>query len=486
MNIGTILDAAATGDPARAALIIDGRPVGYGELVNVVRHCAARLAAHGVVAGQRVAVVDGGSLLSIATLLGTARIGAAAALMNPALTPPELQGLLKNAGCADVAVAGEQYVERVREAGAPTVLTDADLLGRPSAGSADDTVDLAVEAADDRDALILFTSGTTGLPKTVAITGRQLTTRVRGMSARFRPDAKPSVQMLCVPFFHVGGALGILGGLYSGNTTVVQQRFDAGEWLGLVSQHRVTTTFMVPTMLQRILDHPDFADSDLTSLVAIAYGAAAAPVSLVRRAMAALPRVAFANVFGQTETLGAYTTLMPDDHRDPARAGSVGRPLPGVEVRVVDPETGNDVEAGTVGELWVNTTQNVTEGWLRTGDLARRDADGYIFPSGRSSDTINRGGEKFGPIEVEEALRSHPAVSDVAVAGIADEELGQRVGAAVVARAPVTLEELRSHCRELIAYFKLPERLAIVDQIPYSATGKVNRHQLATLIADDG
>ena len=199
--------------------------------------------------------------------------------------------------------------------------------------------------------------------------------------------------------------------------------------------------------------------------------------------MAALPHVAFANVFGQTETLGAYTTLMPADHRDPARAGSVGRPLPGVDVRVVDPDTGDDVERGTVGELWVNTTQNVTEGWLRTGDLARQDTDGYLFPSGRLSDTINRGGEKFGPIEVEEALRSHPAVRDVAVAGIADDELGQRVGVAVVACAPVTLDQLRSHCRELIAYFKLPERLAIVDNIPYNSTGKVNRHQLAALIA---
>ena len=241
---------------------------------------------------------------------------------------------------------------------------------------------------------------------------------------------------------------------------------------------------MVPAMPQRILDHPDFPGADLTSLVAIAYGAAAAPITLVRRAMAALPHVGFANVFGQTETLGAYTTLMPDDHHDPARAGSVGRPLPGVDVRVVDPDTGNDVEAGMVGELWVNSTQNVTEGWLRTGDLARRDSDGYLFPSGRLSDIINRGGEKFGPVEVEEALRSHPAVSDVAVAGIADAELGQRVGAAVVACAPVTLEELRSHCRESIAYFKLPERLAIVEAIPYNSTGKVNRRELADLITN--
>ena len=483
MNTGTILDAAAARDPARAALIIDGRFITYGELAAAVQRCAAGLAANGTRAGDRVAVVDGGSLLSIATLLGAMRLGAAAALMNPALTPPELHGLLKNAGCADAAVAGEAYVDRLREAGAPTVLTVADLLGQPSfAAPRDDMLD----DVDDRDALILFTSGTTGLPKTVGITSEQLTRRIRGMSAPFRADAKPSIGMMCVPFFHVGGALGTLGSLYSGNTSVVQKRFDAGDWLHLVSEHRVTTTFMVPTMLQRILDHPDFASTDLTSLVAIAYGAAAAPISLVRRAMTALPHVAFANVFGQTETLGAYTTLMPDDHRDPARAGSVGRPLPGVEVRVVDPDTGNDVEAGKVGELWVNTTQNVTEGWLHTGDLARQDPDGYIFPSGRLSDTINRGGEKFGPIEVEEALRSHPAVSDVAVAGITDHELGQRVGAAVVACAPVTLDDLRSHCRDLIAYFKLPERLAIVDHIPYSSTGKVNRRQLAALIADDG
>jgi acyl-CoA synthetase (AMP-forming)/AMP-acid ligase II len=485
MNIGTIIDAAAANDPTRTALIIDGRSISYGELGEAVRGCAAGLAASGVVAGDRVAVVDAGSLLSVATSLGAARIGAAAALMNPALTPPELQALLTNAGCAKVAVAGEAYVDRLVEAGAGTVLTVTDLVTDGQASAAADPLD-PVAPAGDADALILFTSGTTGLPKAVAITSGQLSMRVGRMSLPFRAETPPSVGMMCVPFCHVGGAIGMLGSLYSGNTSVVQTRFDAGEWLHLVAQHRVTAMFLVPTMLQRILDHPEFARTDLSSLVAIAYGAAAAPAALVQRAMAALPHVAFANVFGQTETLGAYTTLMPDDHRDPNRVGSVGRPLPGVEVRVVDPNTGDDVQPGTVGELWVNTTQNVTEGWLHTGDLARQDSDGYIYPSGRLSDTINRGGEKFGPIEVEEALRSHPAVSDVAVAGIADEEMGQRVGAAVVARNAVTLEELRSHCRELIAYFKLPERLAIVEHIPYSATGKVSRHQIAALIADDG
>jgi acyl-CoA synthetase (AMP-forming)/AMP-acid ligase II len=368
------------------------------------------------------------------------------------------------------------------------------------------------ENLDDRDALVLFTSGTTGLPKAIGITQRQLSARITGVATPFDVYRPPTVSMMSVPFFHVGGAIGVLGNLYMGNTYVVQTRFDAGEWLRMVQENGVTSTFMVPTMLQRILDHPDFDGTDLSSLSAIAYGAAAAPVALVRRAMTALPHVGFANVFGQTETLGAYTSLLPNDHRDPDRAGSVGRPLPGVKVRVVDPDTEIDVAPGSTGELWVKTAQNVSdeplgrsggtphagggltrpkgrgtdgsEGWLRTGDLARQDSDGYIYPSGRLKDTINRGGEKFGPIEVEDAIRTHPAVTDVAVAGIADEEMGQRVGAAVVARSPLTLEELRSHCHDLIAYFKLPERLKVVDHIPYNDTGKVNRHQLAALIAD--
>jgi len=478
MNIGTIIDAAAAGDPERVALIVGDRTIGYGQLAAIVEQCAAGLAANGVMAGSRVAVVDGGSLLSIASVLGAARIGAAATLMNPALTPAELHNMLRNAGCAGVGVAGEPYADRLRAAGATKTLTPADLLSGQQLSAVP-----VVEQVTDRDALVLFTSGTTGLPKAVGIPSARLSARLRGIGPPFRADVPPTVGMMCVPFFHVGGSLGVLGSLYSGNTTVVQERFDAAEWLRLAQAHRVCTAFVVPTMLQRILDHPDFTGTDLSSLMVIAYGAAAAPVALVHRAMAALPKVAFANVFGQTETLGAYTTLLPQDHRDPTRVGSVGKPLPGVEVRVVNPETGSDVETGTVGELWVSTDQNVSGGWLHTGDLAQRDADGYIYPSGRLSDTINRGGEKFGPIEVEEALRAHPAVSDVAVAGVYDDEMGQRVGAAVVARQPVTLEELRSHCRERIAYFKLPERLMIVDRIPYSQTGKVNRRQLAELIA---
>ena len=165
-------------------------------------------------------------------------------------------------------------------------------------------------------------------------------------------------------------------------------------------------------MLLRILDHPRFADTDLSSLRSLSYGAAPASVDLVRRAMAALPGVDFANTFGQTETLGAYASLTPDDHRRGDRFGSVGRPLAGVELRIVDPASGAPVVPGEPGEFWVRAAQNTTADWLATGDTGWQDDEGYLFLSGRLSDVINRGGEKLGPIEVEEALRTHPAVRD--------------------------------------------------------------------------
>ena len=185
MNIGTIIDSAATGDPARAALIVDRRTITYAELATAVEGCAAALAAAGV-AGRRLAVVDVGSLLSISTMLGAARTGGAAALMNPALTPPELRELISTSGCADVGIAGETYVDRVREAGARQVLSAAEMLGGGLATQP------AAEDVDDRDGLVLFTTGTTGLPKAIGITNGQLLARTRGVAAPFRAAVAPA------------------------------------------------------------------------------------------------------------------------------------------------------------------------------------------------------------------------------------------------------------------------------------------------------
>jgi long-chain acyl-CoA synthetase len=160
----------------------------------------------------------------------------------------------------------------------------------------------------------------------------------------------------------------------------------------------------------------------------------------------------------------------------------VGKPLPGVEIRIVDPDGQSDVPAGQIGELWVLAAQNVVPGWLRTGDLVRQDEDGYLYPTGRLSDTINRGGEKFGPIEVESVLSDHPAVRDVAVVGVPDAEMGERVGVVIVASAALTKDELRGHCEGRLAHYKMPEVIAFVDDLPYNETGKVSRKALVDLI----
>ena len=158
-------------------------------------------------------------------------------------------------------------------------------------------------------------------------------------------------------------------------------------------------------------------------------------------------------------------------------------PSPGVEVRVVDPATERDVAPGEIGELWVNSAQNVRAGWLRTGDLARQDEDGYLYPVGRMTETINRGGEKFGPIEVAEAVRSHPQVKDAAVAGVPDPELGERVGVAVVADdKALSRDELRDWCRPRLASYKLPDVVVFVDALPYNELGKLSRKATAELI----
>jgi acyl-CoA synthetase (AMP-forming)/AMP-acid ligase II len=479
MNISHVMDAVVAADPSRRALVIGDDAVTYADLDAAVSSSAAALVEHGVTDGDRVAVVGVGGPLSTAAILATARVGAAAALMNVQLKPSELAELVRAAGCSAVGVAGDAYRDALAHAVPGVVLGPTELLG------AGRTTTVDVPADDDRDALVLFTSGTTGLPKAIPISTGTLSQRLQTMTVPFDPKVPPVIGMMCVPVFHVGGSLGLLGALHSGRTTVIQPRFDAGEWLRLVARHHISSAFLVPTMLQRILDHPDFASTDISALRAIYYGAAAAPVELVRRAMAALPHVAFANIFGQTETLGAYTTLTPDDHHAAEHIGSVGRPLPGVEVRIVDPGTEQEVTPGEVGELWVLSDQNVRPGWLRTGDLARQDADGYLYPAGRLSDTINRGGEKFGPIEVETVLRQHPAVADVAVAGVPDAEMGERVGVAIVARLPMTGDEVQAYCRDRLAIYKTPEHVVFVDELPYGDTGKVVRRQLVELIESE-
>jgi acyl-CoA synthetase (AMP-forming)/AMP-acid ligase II len=479
LNMGHAIGPSLERVPDRVALVVDGRSITYRELESLIRRSAVALDAAGVRPGDRVALVDLGSALSVATIYGAARLGAATAQMNAYLTPGELGQLAALVG-ARVGVAGHRYADGLRSALDGVVLTEEDVLGADPQGPAGSS---SVGEGEDT-ALVLFTSGTTGLPKPIFISHGVVEDRLSYWSKPIDPDADQLIDMMSAPIFHIGGTLGLLISLHSGKQTVLLPKFEAGEWLDLVERYRVAQTFVVPAMLRRILDHPDFASTDLSSLKALSYGAAAAPVDLVRQAVAALPDVDFTNTFGQTETLGAYAALTPVDHRRGDRLGSVGKPFPGVEVRIVDSSTQEPVPQGHEGEFLVRANQNTTSEWLHTGDTGWQDEEGYLFPSGRLSDTINRGGEKFGPVEVEDVLRTHPSVIDVGVVGVPDGELGERVGAVVVVAEPVTPESLVQHCASGLASFKVPEYFEFAPELPFSALGKLDRKALRVRLQD--
>jgi acyl-CoA synthetase (AMP-forming)/AMP-acid ligase II len=479
MNVGHATDAALQSVPDRIALVVDGSRYTYRRLEALIGQVSAALVEAGVGPGDRVALVNLGSALSVATILGAARLGAASAQMNAYLTSGELGQLVGLVG-ARVGVAGAQFADKLRS------VVDGPVLGEEDVGAADlgGVAGAPTIGGGDDTALVLFTSGTTGLPKPVPISHRVVADRLAFYSTPVDPDAPQIVDMMSAPIFHIGGTLGLFVSLHQGKQMVLLPKFDARTWLALVERHRVAQTFVVPTMLRRILDHPNFSATDLSSLRALSYGAAAAPVDLIRRAVAALPHVDFSNTFGQTETLGAFAALTPADHRRGDRLDSVGRPLPGVQVKIIDPESGKAVVSGSVGELLVRADQNTSTEWLRTGDTGWQDDEGYLYASGRLSDTINRGGEKFGPIEVEAVLRSHPQVVDVGVVGVRDAELGERVGAVVVTAEPVTAEALVTHCASELATFKVPEYVAFVDELPVTVLGKLNRNALRALLGD--
>jgi acyl-CoA synthetase (AMP-forming)/AMP-acid ligase II len=295
--------------------------------------------------------------------------------------------------------------------------------------------------------------------------------------------------------------------LWTGRRLVMMPQFEPAAWLDLVERERVTHAFVVPTMMKQILEHPRVAHCDLASLEVLSYGGAPMPFPVIRRALEALPSsIGFVNAFGQTETTSTLTILGPDDHRLDGspdevecrlrRLRSIGKPLPDVEVRIVD-DDGRPLADGEVGEIQVRTprvmkgyegqegTHLTADGWLPTRDMGWIDEDGYVFMAGRKDDMIIRGGENIAPAEVEAVLLSHPGVDEAAVVGAPDEEWGQRVAAFVVLRpaAVATATELTEFCRARLASFKKPEIVRFLDELPRNPMGKILRNDLRGMLA---
>jgi len=306
--------------------------------------------------------------------------------------------------------------------------------------------------------------------------------------------------LISVPPYHIAGVAALLSSTYAARRMVILPEFDAAAWLELAAVERATQAFLVPTMLGRIVGQLQLSgEVPPSTLRAIAYGGGGMPGTVIERAMQHFPAVGFTNAYGLTETSSTICLLGPEDHRSAlasedsevrARLGSVGRPLPAVEVQIRD-EAGNALGAGRHGLVFVRGTQVSGEyresgsqldadGWFATRDRGWIDEAGYVFLDGRADDVIVRGGENISPGEIEAVLREHPAVYDAAVFAIASEEWGEAVGAAVVPLPGrnVTTVELQDWVRARLRGSRVPERVMLCDQLPYNDMGKLLRREL--------
>jgi acyl-CoA synthetase (AMP-forming)/AMP-acid ligase II len=504
--------------PDRGIVSDAGSTVDYLTLDARARELSAGLARLGAGKGTRIAVLQTNDLAWVELYLASALLGATLVGVNYRAKSPEIAHMLESSR-SEIVFAGARYWPLLQAVRADLhnvqtyVLVDSDVsgdvsydelfgrqIGTPESGAGGDT------------SLILFTSGTTALPKTVEMSHDQLCAYVRQMADL--PDllAAPESTLLCAPLYHVAGFTSLLIGLYSGRRLVLIPQFEPHAWLDAVERDGVTSAFVVPTMLKQILNCPAFAQRDLSSLERISYGAAPMPVRVIREAIERLPHVSFNNAYGQTETISTVTVLGPEDHRLSGstelvearlrRLASVGRPLPGIGLRIVGEEDA-PLAAGLVGEVCIEAPDRLgpsgvdpdaaedgsESSWVRTGDLGYLDDDGYLFLTGRKSDLIIRGGENIAPREVEAVLERHDDVEGVAVVGVPDEQWGESVAAFVVRRSASTLGEhdVNEFARERLASYKKPTLVFFVDELPLTSTGKVSRRllreQAATMAA---
>ncbi|MCK5553577.1 MAG: AMP-binding protein, partial [Deltaproteobacteria bacterium] len=373
-----------------------------------------------------------------------------------------------------------------------------DLVGSSSAA------EFSGEIGDEDVTILMYTAGTTGRPKGVPLRHSAFVTYVLDNVEPASPEIEER-NLLTVPLYHVAGMQAVFAAIYGGRTLVMMRQFEVIEWLKMVQRERVTRAMLVPTMLKRIIDDPGFSKYDLKSLKVITYGAAPMPFEVINKAIKELPWVRFINAFGQTETASTITTLGPEDHiiegNEQERekklkrlSSSIGRPLPDVEVRILD-EEGNSLPPFEEGEIvargprimtgyWHDeqkTSQVLTgDGWLRTGDRGWIDDDGYIYLAGRADDMIIRGGENISPEEVEDVLYSHPKVEEAAVIGVPDKEWGQQPRAIVVLKKKevASSDEIMEYCRSRLSGFKRPRSVVFVQSLPRNPMGKVLRREL--------
>jgi acyl-CoA synthetase (AMP-forming)/AMP-acid ligase II len=496
-TLANILRRQAASRPDATALIFEDRVTGYAALDRHASQVANGLAGLGIRRHDRVGYLGRNSDLYFELLFGAARLGAVLVPLNWRLAPPEIGAIVADAGITTLFV-GPGF-DAVPAALGLSYSLQCIAMDGASGGWPDfvawrdgaDPTERAFPVAADDTVLQLYTSGTTGVAKGVELTNAGILnlfmTAEIGGPIGFGPE---DVVLVCMPVSHVAGTNIGLAGLVSGAAVVVMAMFDPAALIGIIPRHGVTSLILVPAAILLLVQHPDCARADFRSVTQLLYGASPIAEVLVEQARTVFPNAGLWHLYGLTEACGGGTFLPPAMH-DPAlgKLRSCGRPYPGFELHIVDP-AGQPVPAGTVGEIvirsptlmkgyWNNpeATRNAffPGGWLRTGDAAYRDDDGFVYVHDRVKNMIVTGGENVYPAEVENALFGHPAIAEVAVIGVPDPRWGEAVKAIVALRPDQAASEaeLIAYARQRIAGFKLPKSVDFVDALPRNATGKV-------------
>jgi long-chain acyl-CoA synthetase len=491
-NLADMLTQTVAEHGDRIAIKLDELELPYSVVDQASARVSGLLAAKGVEAGDRVGLMLPNVPYFPFVFFGTLRLGAVIVPMNPLLKGREVGFQMEDAG-AKVMLGWHQMADAAREgsekAGAECILVEPGDFEGVLGGA--DPMSRVADRADADPAIILYTSGTTGTPKGAQLTHGNL--RSATQIAVDLVDAQPDgVIFGALPLFHV---FGLTSGLTSasrvGAMLTLLPRFDAGEALDMIQHDRVTTFLGVPTMYAAMLHHPDASSFDTSSLELCVSGGAAMPVEVLK-AFEQTFDCKILEGYGLSETCAIASFNRPDIESKP---GSIGRAVDGVEMRLVNDE-GKDVAQGDVGEILIrgpvvmsgywNRPEATAEAidqddWLHTGDLARRDEDGYFFIVDRKKELIIRGGFNIYPREIEEILYEHPAVREVAVVGIPHDSLGEEVGAAVVLKpgASATAEDVQSFVKERVAAYKYPRQIWFVDQLPKGSTGKILKREIS-------
>ncbi|MET4482177.1 fatty acid--CoA ligase [Bradyrhizobium sp. F1.13.3] len=487
--------AAASG--TAVAISFEGRSTTYADLQEASSRVANGLRQMGVGPGDRVAVLDRNVDRFFEIWLGAAKCNAVIVPVNARLAPPEVAYIVKDSS-AKVLFIGESFaplVDQVRgelqDLKAVIVINEDYQTWRNEQEWSDP---VTVGASDDV-CMQLYTSGTTGHPKGVQLTNRNILSGMADTLAAWGDWSSHDVALVAMPLFHIAGCgLGMLS-LVAGLRVVLVREFAPEQVISLIEKERITVSFLVPAMIKFILEDKSIAHADVSSVRCIVYGASPIPLALLQSALSRFKSTSFIQIYGLTETTGGITVLSAEDHRRPdgAHMRSCGRPITGVELRIEGAD-GAAVKPGEVGEIlcrtvknmkgyWnrdAETTRTLRDGWLRTGDAGYVDANGYLFIHDRVKDMIVSGGENIYPAEVESAIFGHPAVADVAVIGVPDERWGEAVKAVIVLKSGQKGDsvDILNYARERIAGYKVPKSIDYAEALPRNPTGKILKREL--------